>query len=102
MCRYAISARASRLAGKNTIPATVRNLTDAEANEVQVGENLQRENIHELDEGIGYRSLMELRPDFYTVEATAAHVAKSPAYMRGLCSTEHKAEPYVVKLVMWR
>jgi ParB family transcriptional regulator, chromosome partitioning protein len=78
--------RASKLAGKNTIPATVRNLTDAEASEVRLVENLQRENIHELDEGIGYRSLMELRPDFYTVETIAAQVAKSPAYIRGRIS----------------
>src|SRR6185437_10553550 len=78
--------RASKLAGKTTIPATVRNLSDAEAREIQLVENLQRENIHELDEGIGYRSLMELRPDFYTVETIAAQVAKSPAYVRGRIS----------------
>lgn len=69
--------RASKLAGKNTIPATVRNLTDAEAQEIRLIENLQRTNIHELDEGIGYRSLMDLRPDFYTVETIAAQVAKA-------------------------
>jgi ParB family chromosome partitioning protein len=78
--------RASKLAGKNSIPATVRNLTDAEAHEIRLIENLQRENIHELDEGIGYRSLMDLRPDFYTVETIAAQVAKSPAYVRGRIS----------------
>lgn len=78
--------RASKLAGKNTIPATVRNLTDAEASEVRLVENLQRENIHELDEGIGYRSLMGWRSDFYTVETIAAQVAKSPAYIRGRIS----------------
>jgi ParB family transcriptional regulator, chromosome partitioning protein len=59
--------RASKLAGKSTIAATVRNLTDAEAQEIRLIENLQRTNIHELDEGIGYRSLMDLRPGFYTV-----------------------------------
>lgn len=32
--------RASKLADKNTIPATVRNLTDAEASEVRLVENL--------------------------------------------------------------
>lgn len=64
----------------------MRNLTDAEAREVQLVENLQRENIHELDEGIGFRSLMDLRPDFYTVETIAAQVAKSPAFVRGRIS----------------
>ena len=74
------------IANKNTIPATVRNLTDAEAHELRLIENLQRTNIHELDEGIGYRSLMALRPDFYTVETMAVHVAKSPAYVKGRLS----------------
>src|SRR5712671_5089481 len=78
--------RASKLAGKNTIPATVRNLTDAEAQELRLIENLQRSNIHELDEGIGYRSLIDLRPDFYTVETVAAQVAKSPSYVKGRIS----------------
>jgi ParB family transcriptional regulator, chromosome partitioning protein len=64
--------RASKLAGKETIPATVRDLTDAQCREIQLIENLQRDNIHELDEGIGYRSLMELKPAFYTVETIAA------------------------------
>jgi ParB family transcriptional regulator, chromosome partitioning protein len=78
--------RASRLAGKDTILSTVRNLTDAECREVQLIENLQRADIHELDEGIGYRALMELKPDFYTVETIAAQVAKSPSYVKGRIS----------------
>jgi len=78
--------RASKLAGKGTIPATVRDLTDAECREIQLIENLQRADIHELDEGIGYRSLMELKPDFYTVETIAVQVAKSSAYVKGRIS----------------
>jgi ParB family transcriptional regulator, chromosome partitioning protein len=78
--------RASRLAGKDTIPSTVRNLTDAECREIQLIENLQRADIHELDEGIGYRALMELKPDFYTVETIATQVAKSPSYVKGRIS----------------
>ena len=78
--------RASKLAGKETIPATVRDLTDAECREIQLIENLQRADIHELDEGTGYRLLMELKPDFYTVETVAAQVAKSPSYVKGRIS----------------
>jgi ParB family transcriptional regulator, chromosome partitioning protein len=78
--------RASKLAGKATIPATVRDLADAECQEIQLIENLQRADIHELDEGIGYRSLMDVRPDFYTVETIAAQVAKSPSYVKGRIS----------------
>lgn len=78
--------RASKLAGKETIPAAVRDLTDAECREIQLIENLQRADIHELDEGIGYRSLMEMKPDFYTVETIAAQVGKSPSYLKGRIS----------------
>ncbi|HEV2697436.1 MAG TPA: ParB/RepB/Spo0J family partition protein [Terriglobales bacterium] len=78
--------RASRLAGNGTIPATVRDLTDAECREIQLIENLQRDDIHELDEGRAYRTLMELKPDFYTVETIAAQVAKSPSYVKGRLS----------------
>jgi ParB family transcriptional regulator, chromosome partitioning protein len=78
--------RASKLAGKETIPATVRDLTDAECREIQLIENLQRDDMHELDEGMGYRALMELKPDFYTVEAIATQVAKSPSYVKGRIS----------------
>jgi ParB family transcriptional regulator, chromosome partitioning protein len=78
--------RASRLADKDTIPATVRGLTDAECREIQLIENLQRADIHELDEGLGYRALMDLKPEFYTVETIAVQVAKSPSYVKGRIS----------------
>jgi ParB family transcriptional regulator, chromosome partitioning protein len=45
--------RASKLAAKSTIPAIIRDLSDSECREIQLIENLQREGIHELDEGIG-------------------------------------------------
>ena len=78
--------RASKIASKDTIPATIRDLTDAECRELQLIENLQRADIHELDEGIGYRSLMDLKPDFYTVETIATQVGKSPSYVKGRVS----------------
>src|SRR5712671_6998063 len=78
--------RASKLAAKSTIPATVRDLSDSECREIQLIENLQRAEIHELDEGIGYRSLMDLKPDFCTVEMVAARVGKSPSYVKGRVS----------------
>jgi ParB family chromosome partitioning protein len=75
--------RASKLAGKESIPATVRELTDAECREIQLIENLQRADIHELDEALGYRALKELDPVLYTVETIAAKVGKSCAYVYG-------------------
>ena len=64
----------------------MRKLSDSECREIQLIENLQRAEIHELDEGIGYRSLMDLKPDFYTVEMVAAQVGKSPSYVKGRVS----------------
>jgi ParB family chromosome partitioning protein len=60
--------RASKLAGKNSIPATIRELTDTQCLELQLIENLQRTDVHELDEARGYAALIELQPDTYTVE----------------------------------
>jgi ParB family chromosome partitioning protein len=85
--------RASKLAAKSTIPATVRDLSDSECREIQLIENLQREGVHELDEGIGYRSLMDLKPDFYTVETIAAQVSRSPSYVKGRISLTDLSSP---------
>src|SRR6266481_4155920 len=86
--------RASKLAKCDSIPATVRELTDAEAVELQVIENVQRVDVHPLDEAQGYAALIELQPDTYTIESIASRVGGSPAYVSGLCSLEHNAEHF--------
>jgi ParB family chromosome partitioning protein len=75
--------RASKLAKRDSIPATVRDLTDAQALELQVIENVQRVDVHPLDEAQGYAALIELQPDTYTVECIASRVGRSPAYVSG-------------------
>src|SRR5229473_118102 len=75
--------RASKLAKRECIPATVRDLTDAQALELQVIENVQRVDVHPLDEAQGYAALIELQPDTYTVESIASRVGRSPAYVSG-------------------
>ena len=75
--------RASKLAERESIPATVRELTDAQALELQVIENVQRVDVHPLDEAQGYAALIKLQPDTYTVESIACRVGKSPAYVSG-------------------
>src|SRR5205814_1275517 len=75
--------RASRTAGKDTIPARIVDLSDAEALELGVIENVQRENVHELDEGLGYKALIKQDPTLYTVETLAAKVGRSPKYIYG-------------------
>ena len=75
--------RASKLAGRETIPATIRELTDTQVVEIQLVENLLREGVHELDEANGYAALQKLNPSAYTVETIALKVSRSPAYVHG-------------------
>lgn len=49
--------RASQAAGKQSIPAIVRNLSDEEALEVQIIENLQRKDVTAIEESAGYVAL---------------------------------------------
>ena len=51
--------RASRLAGKTTIPAIVRQLDEERMIEIAVVENLQREDLSPLEEAEAYSMLME-------------------------------------------
>jgi ParB family chromosome partitioning protein len=75
--------RASKLVGRETIPSNIRELTDAECLELQLIENLQRSDIHELDEAQGYAALMQMQPDNYTVETIASTVGRSEKYVTG-------------------
>jgi ParB/RepB/Spo0J family partition protein len=52
--------RAAGQAGLEHIPAIVRVLTDSEVLEVQLVENLQREDLHPLEEAAGYEELMKI------------------------------------------
>jgi len=73
--------RASKLAERETISASVRELSDAECLELQLIENLQRADVHELDEARGYAALMQMQPDTYTVETLAEKVGRSEKYV---------------------
>ena len=51
--------RASKMAGLSEVPVIIREMTDIEAAEVALVENLQREDLNPIEEALGYRSLME-------------------------------------------
>ena len=67
--------RASRLAGKTTIPAVVRNLSDLEAMTIALIENLQREDLDPIEEARGYQKLMEVSG--YTQDQISKSVGRS-------------------------
>jgi len=75
--------RAARIAELDSIPVRVVKLTDAEAIEAQVVENLQREDIHPLEEALGFKSLLELGEPSYTIATISARAGKSEAYVYG-------------------
>lgn len=67
--------RASRMAGLTEVPVIIRELSDTEAMEFALIENLQREDLNPIEEALGYRELME-HYDF-TQEAVSRSVGKS-------------------------
>lgn len=51
--------RASKLAGRETIPAIIRDFTDEQMMEISLLENLQRENLNPLEEALAYKNLID-------------------------------------------
>ena len=49
--------RASKLAGKKTIPAIIRQISDEKMAEIALLENLQRENLSAMEEAEAYNAL---------------------------------------------
>src|SRR4051812_16415250 len=79
--------RAAQAAGLVELPAMVRAMTDREVLEVQVIENLQRADVHPLEEAEGFKALNEQYG--VSVEELAAKTGKSTAFVRNrlkLCS----------------
>ena len=75
--------RASRLAGLDEVPVIVREMTDREAAEIALIENLQREDLNPMEEAVGLSTLMETYG--LTQEETAKAVSKSrPAVTNAL------------------
>lgn len=70
--------RAARTAGLDKIPALVRDLSDDEVLEIQVVENLQRQDLHPLEEADGYQQLRRAK---YDVARIAERVGRSVAYI---------------------
>jgi ParB family transcriptional regulator, chromosome partitioning protein len=83
--------RAAQLAEVETAPVRIVNLTDAEALEAALIENLQRKDVHPLEEAQGFRALLNLDEPKYSIEQIAVKTGKSPAYCASLCVQAHKA-----------
>ena len=71
--------RASELAGLHELPVLVKTLTDAQVREIQLIENLQREDLSELEEGQSYRDLIDHQG--YTVQKLQEQLGRSRSHI---------------------
>ena len=67
--------RASKLAGKTTIPALVRDIDDKETAKIALLENLQRSDLTPIEEAKTYQTILKL--DNITQEELATNLGKS-------------------------
>ena len=72
----------SKIAGKETIPAIIRQLSDEKMAEIALLENLQRENLTALEEAMAYKSLIDKLN--LTQEALAKKVSKSRSHITNM------------------
>ena len=74
--------KASILAGRETIPAIIRDFTDQDMMEIALLENLQRENLNALEEAQAYKKLIEQLS--LTQEELAKRLGKSRSHITNM------------------
>jgi ParB family transcriptional regulator, chromosome partitioning protein len=73
--------RAAQMAEVPTVPVRIVNLSDAQAVEMSIVENLQRKDVHPMEEAQGFRALLDLEEPKYSIEQIGARVGKNPAFI---------------------
>jgi ParB/RepB/Spo0J family partition protein len=71
--------KAANMAGLKEIPASVKNLSDEEALDAQLIENLQREDVHPLEEADGFLRMKDVSK--LEIPEIAQRVAKDQRYI---------------------
>lgn len=90
--------RASKLAGKDDIPAIIVDLNDQEMMEIALLENIQRENLNGIEEAKAYEQLIQRLN--YTQEQLANRVGKSREHITNtlrLLKLPEDVQEYVVQ-----
>lgn len=72
--------RAAKIAGLETIPVITRELTDDEAFDLMITENLQRSDVSPMEEAAAFKSLLEHGK--YDINALALRFGKSESFIR--------------------
>lgn len=82
--------RAAKLAGVERVPVRIMKASDDEVLEMQIVENLQRADVHPLEEAAAYERLSRKKK---TVAEISAHVGRSIPYVYGRMKLLDLIEP---------
>ncbi|MCL2737266.1 MAG: ParB/RepB/Spo0J family partition protein [Alphaproteobacteria bacterium] len=74
--------RASQMVGATDIPALVKGVSDENAMEIALIENVQRENLNAIEEALAYRNLM--KSCGYEMADIVKLIGKSESYIRNM------------------
>ena len=74
--------RAAQIAKIHSVPAVVKNLTDKQAAEYAIVENIQREDLNAVEEARSYKNLMTIYN--YTQEEVGTALGKSRSYIANM------------------
>jgi ParB family chromosome partitioning protein len=74
--------RAAQIAQLDKIPAIIKSLSDDDALEIAIIENVQRSNLNPIDEASGYKRLIDIYN--YTQEDLASVIGKSRSYIANI------------------
>lgn len=88
--------RASKMAGKTTIPAIIREMSDQDMMEIALIENIQRENLNPIEEASAFEKIIQVNN--LTQEDVAKRFGKSRSYITnllGLLNLPEKVKKYV-------
>ena len=89
--------KASKLAGKETVPTIIRDFSDQDMMEIALLENLQRENLNALEEAMAYKKLIDELS--LTQEQLANRLGKSRSHitnMLGLLSLPEEVKDMIM------
>ncbi len=90
--------RAAKIAGKETIPAIIRDFNDDEMMEIALVENIQRENLNPIEEAEALSKIIE--KNNLTQESASKKFGKSRSYITnilGLLKLPEKTKKYVTE-----
>ena len=69
------------MAGLESVPVRIAELTDAQAIEASIVENLIRADVHPMEEASGFRALLHMEEPKYSIEQIAARTGKTPVFI---------------------